>query len=191
VNPFDNLVLSRHLRISTTEFARRYLRADATLRRDESSGACVFLGDQGCTVHSARPLACRLYPLGREVTSDGEECYFHVTPHPQSAGSYGDDLTVADYLELQEAVPHIEAADRYLALFCRCVQALGAMPTTKSSDGESDSALLDPDAVIARYHAPLDPGALEPLRAMMMHIETIEALLPRQPEEIAHERQQS
>jgi len=47
------------------------------LRLDPETGTCVFLADGRCSVHDHRPLACRLYPLGRH-SNGGEEQFFEV-----------------------------------------------------------------------------------------------------------------
>ena len=74
----------------------------------------------GCTVHGARPLACRLYPLGRE--RQGETVRFihegHAFPCldgcPEVASLPG--LTVGDYLAGQGAGPFAEVRDAYLEM---------------------------------------------------------------------------
>jgi hypothetical protein len=38
-------------------------------------------------VHPDRPLACRVYPLARSVSPDGEESFGHLTPHPRPKAS--------------------------------------------------------------------------------------------------------
>ena len=61
----------------------------------------LFLGPQGCTVHPDRPLACRLYPLARWTSPEGEESFGHLEPHPQTAGLYGTSGTVDNFLTSQ------------------------------------------------------------------------------------------
>jgi Fe-S-cluster containining protein len=79
VNPFEALTLARYLGVSTTDFARHFLDADSTLKHRGNDGSCVFLSEKGCTVHPARPLACRLYPLGRTASSGGDERFFRIS----------------------------------------------------------------------------------------------------------------
>jgi Fe-S-cluster containining protein len=52
--------------MDAASFRASYAENDATLRHNDD-GACIFLGEAGCTVHSDRALVCRLFPLGREV----------------------------------------------------------------------------------------------------------------------------
>ncbi len=187
MNPFEALTLARHLGIRTTEFMQRFLDADSTLRHVGGEESCVFLGDKGCTVHPARPLACRLYPLGRCATSAGDERFFQISPHPQTEGIYGDGGTVGQYLEEQGADAFIAAADRYLELYCRCVAALGVTPDLPAHDRQRIGELLDADAVIAKYLPGKEDDTLAPTDAMSLHIRALEALLLK-PQRNTHEQ---
>jgi Fe-S-cluster containining protein len=101
VGAYEILRLARRLGITTTEFIERHTEAGGTVLRmqDENNRGCIFLNQQGCGVHSDRPLACRLYPLARWVDADGTESFGHLTPHPKTEGIYGTSATVADYLD--------------------------------------------------------------------------------------------
>jgi uncharacterized protein len=177
VNPFESLKLARHLRISTTEFTQRFLDADSTLKHKGNDGSCVFLSAKGCTVHPARPLACRLYPLGRSAGSDGDERFFPIAPHPQSAGVHGASGTVRQYLADQGAEEFIAAADRYLELFCRCISKLGTVSDRPFEAGPALSEYLDADITIAELWPGLDVRTLSAEDAMNLHIQAIETLL--------------
>jgi uncharacterized protein len=178
VNPYDVLVLARHLRMSTTDVGQRYLNGNSSLLR-RNDGACVFLGQEGCSVHSARPLACRLYPLGREVSSNGEEHFFRLDPHPLTAGVYGNAGTVEDFLAEQDTRGHVEAADRYLQLFRRSVQALGSAPNLGHAESAVAAGLLDADSMIKNHRADVDTASLDAAGSMSLHIEAIDSLLTR------------
>lgn len=132
VNPYEVAQLSRHLGISTTEFIAHHL--DGVFLRRRSDGTCEFLGPEGCTVHAARPLVCRLYPLGRHVNADGRVRFSHLTPHPESAGELGHNGTIDDFIAAQGAEPYIGAADRYLALLQKLYDAW------REEDGKKDNA---------------------------------------------------
>ena len=175
-NPFDVLVLARHLGLSSTEVRRRYLTADSFLARDENDG-CVFLGKNGCTVHPARPLVCRLYPLARVISTDGSEHFVRLEPHPLSDGVYGAAGTVDDFLEAQQARIHMEAADRYLRWFTLAVRRLGEAPNSGQSGQQSSEGLLDADAMIASHRPDLDPRTFDPVASMSMHLEAMDVLL--------------
>ena len=75
--------------------------------------ACYFFSARGCRIYQARPLACRLYPLGR-VFDHGRS--YIVQPElnvctglaPSPAG------TVAEYLTGQDVDMQIRMADRWI-----------------------------------------------------------------------------
>lgn len=80
----------------------------------------------GCSVHAARPLACRLYPLGREVR-DGRERFVHegrtfpcLDGCPEVAAA--PSLSVRDYLAGQDAAPVAAVRDAYLELAQDCAE---------------------------------------------------------------------
>jgi hypothetical protein len=110
-------------------------------------------------VHSARPLVCRVYPLGRHISGSGEEHFFHMEPHPATEGVYGEEGTVGDYLNSQGALPFMEAADRYLSVFHRYYQVLAELPKDELSIGSASEMsalagtslpeLLNPEKAVA------------------------------------------
>lgn len=68
-----------------------YKKDDGTRRvlRQQANGDCVFLGPQGCTLHSeARPLICRLYPFDfneqRIVPAPAKGCPLELLPAGQT-----------------------------------------------------------------------------------------------------------
>jgi uncharacterized protein len=189
LNPYEVFHAARHLGISTTAFAQQYL-ADGPMLRRTDAGACVFLGPRGCTIHPARPLVCRLYPLGRHLTVDGTETFSTLTPHPQSEGHYGGPGTVDDYLHSQGAQPFLAAVDRYIDLFRRLQQRLEAelgdddalrqeaRATGERQIAELPPGLLDPDPILLRYCGEHRlPFPTTPEQALELHIAAIEAWL--------------
>jgi uncharacterized protein len=125
VGPYEALRLSRRLGISTTEFFTRYTEAGGTvLQTREDDHGCVFLGPSGCTVHPDRPLACRIYPLARWVSPDGDESFGHLDPHPQTAGIYGTRGTVDAFLSSQGLPEYFVMGDRYGELYDRMVAVM-------------------------------------------------------------------
>jgi Fe-S-cluster containining protein len=75
--------------------------------------ACYFFSAKGCRIYQARPLACRLYPLGR-VFEHGRshivqpELNICTGLAPSPAG------TVADYLAGQDVEMQIRMADQWI-----------------------------------------------------------------------------
>jgi Fe-S-cluster containining protein len=183
VNPYEVLRIARHLGVTTTEvLANDSANDGATLRQNER-GDCVYFGERGCTVHPARPLACRLYPLGRYRAPDGTERFAEVVPHPESAGRSGLAGRVRDYLAAQGADAYIEWSDRYLALLRRMIATLAAQPdgaeAIADAEGEPQQGdWLDVDALVRQYcaeHGRSVPDDVDELAAL--HIEAVEAAL--------------
>lgn len=157
VNPYEVARLARRCGQTTTDFRKVSTRdGGGTLLAQRENGACVFLGPEGCTVHTDRPEVCRLYPLGRFRQTDGIEGFTRLERHPQSAGELGNSGTIADYLEVQGAGSFIKAADQYFSWLCEATRVLGSAPHQNQS-GVSDeetvltAELLDMDAAIRRH----------------------------------------
>ena len=185
--------LAQNRGICTTEFLSRYTAANGTTLKQQDDGACVFLTSQGCGVHSDRPLVCRLYPLGRQVTTKGEEWFSEAAPHPESEGEYSTDGTVDAFLSKQGAHPFIEAVDRYVELVGQMSHMLlkkTAHDATLQQDvqnmvgglaqtqDQQIPVVLDMDQVVGRYCA--DRGMSIPsdvTEKMNVHIQVIEEWL--------------
>jgi len=166
VGPYESLRLSRRLGITTTEFLSRFTEAGGTVlqTRDEDRG-CVFLGARGCTVHPDRPLACRLYPLARWTSPEGDESFGHLEPHPQTAGIYGTSGTVDDFLRSQGLPEYFAMADRYGELYDRMVAVMERLDPDEGLERRAErraeideleagtlaTAWFDVDATVATY----------------------------------------
>ena len=113
-NPYEITRMAANRGVGTAEFRARWTQdgEGIHLARTES-GACIFLGPEGCTVHPDRPLVCRLYPLGRQITASGGESFVHSKPHPLSQGTFHKRGTIAQFLAAQDVEAFIEAADDY------------------------------------------------------------------------------
>jgi uncharacterized protein len=166
IGPYEILRLARRLGMTTTEFIARHTEAGGTMlrMRDENNRACIFLNQQGCSVHPDRPLACRLYPLARWVDPDGHESFGHLTPHPKTAGVYGTSGTVGDYLDNQGVAPFFEMGNRYGAVYQRMVDRLESLdseeldrrPGRRGDVDETESGLaaspwIDIDKTVAEF----------------------------------------
>src|SRR5271169_1382542 len=126
INPYESARLARNLQQATTEFRAAWTKDGAgTALKQTETGACVFLGDKGCTVHPDRPLVCRLYPLGRHVLADGTESFSLTEGHPQSAGEFTNNSTIAEFLDSQGVAPFAKAADEYFQWLCAAQDFLG------------------------------------------------------------------
>lgn len=173
LTPYELLRLARNRGISTGDLIASGTDEGGTILRfavhDEDGIACVFLGPEGCTVHPDRPLACRLYPLGRYVAADGSETYAQLPGHPESAGIFGapDALAPADtvgaYVDSQGVQRYHHANAKYFDLFQRLVKLLTAAAQAQGDEEgasgdvtwtvEDAAGWMDADAVVARYCA--------------------------------------
>jgi uncharacterized protein len=157
VNPYELARLARQLSLSTTKFRTTYTRNGlGTLLNQTETGACVFLGPEGCTVHPDRPLVCRLYPLGRHVLQDGTERFSHIDAHPESAGEYTNSGTISEFLESQNTAAYLAAADEYFCWLSAAyerfdIDAAAEGTTTQTDDGDQLNDLFDMDVAIASH----------------------------------------
>jgi Fe-S-cluster containining protein len=166
LNPYEIARLAENRGISTTEFIDRYTTTGGTVLRFNQDGTCIFLDDRGCAVHPARPLVCRLYPLGRYVHFLGVETFSQLEPEDGCTGIVRETGAIEDYLEEQGALPFMHAADVYLDLLWRLLERLNEQelePTQSeiiletvravSDDeaGEHDLSRVDMDRAVADY----------------------------------------
>jgi Fe-S-cluster containining protein len=161
LNPYELARLARAQDLDAAAFRERYV-TDHVYLRQKADGACVFLGEQGCTVHADRPLVCRLYPLGRIVDGEGEK-FVELTPHPQTEGIYGSDGTIGEYLATQGADPFMQAADAYYQLFRWVARLSGDGGPDSVSDQSGILEALDLEAFVAREAARRNVDLPEPL----------------------------
>ena len=127
LNPWELARLAAATGLAPAEFAARYT-LDGGLRlafdapsRWRGLPACRLYGAEvGCTVHPARPLACRLFPLARERRGEAV-AWTHAGDVLPCLASCPEvralpALSVADYLAGQEVGPAVAAHDAYLEL---------------------------------------------------------------------------
>jgi Fe-S-cluster containining protein len=111
LSPYDVLRIARAASMSMRDVVARFtIRRGSILRFDRDG--CVFLRGAQCSIHQGRPLACRLYPLGIEGRP-GDERFVRLEPAPGSAGIYGEEQTVAEFLEGQEVEPYLSILAKY------------------------------------------------------------------------------
>ncbi|MHB8056104.1 MAG: YkgJ family cysteine cluster protein [Candidatus Aminicenantales bacterium] len=102
-SPAERSRLAAYLGIPDENFAEEYLEADSGELRLTRDGDCVFLGPDGCRVHPARPLVCRLFPLGLLRDEAGKEAFGIMPLHPDCLGLLSTDGTVGEDLKTQGA----------------------------------------------------------------------------------------
>jgi Fe-S-cluster containining protein len=115
LSPAELLAIARTSGIATDAVRTRYTERRGSLLRFRADGGCAALKGARCSIHPGRPLACRIYPLGLERTPDGDR-FIRLEPAEGSAGQYGVDGAVGDYLRNQGVDALLELAERYRPL---------------------------------------------------------------------------
>jgi Fe-S-cluster containining protein len=130
--------------------------------------ACHFWTGKGCRIYQSRPLACRLYPLGR-VYDQGKSHLVLPELNVCAGFSTRSSKTVADYLRGQDTAVHIIMADHWIA-FVNDMERLPLpdrpvtsvafhmlvySPDTPPSPEQSGTALTAEDAFLLRLKTAL------------------------------------
>jgi len=127
LNPWELMRLAQEKKITPRAFRDLYcdfggirLRFDGIDKWREKSACSQYIPDFGCSVHLGRPLACRLFPLGREIQSEEVHYMYQGIEFPCVDGCSEviglPYLKVSDYLNGQETEKFEKAQDEYLAL---------------------------------------------------------------------------
>lgn len=115
LTPYDVLRMRMRLGISAAEFLHQYTRhflarqshlPVVQLAMDPTSLYCRLVTNEGCSVYSDRPWACRMYPLD---LADQEGAYQPVVNRERCLGLRETTvLTVQEWLDDQEVEPYVE-----------------------------------------------------------------------------------
>jgi len=188
VDPYEIARLAGRFGQTTTEFRTSSTMDGAGVHlRQKENGACIFLGPEGCTVYSDRPLVCRVYPLGRHVDGEGKEHWIHVAPHPESLGEYSKEGTIGDYVAAQEIEPFTKATAAYTAWVGRAAAMIGSQQKEPEGDSKHDTSmkdayhLIDMDAAIAGY---CSSASIAPPTGIEARLELHLAILNRHLDEL-------
>lgn len=116
LNPWELASLAQARGLTSGEFRERFTDQGIRLR---FAGACSqYDSSRGCSAHPGRPLACRLYPLGREKRGSTVRYVHEGRQFPCLAGCPTvvelPRLSVGDYLAGQGVVPGEIAQDVYV-----------------------------------------------------------------------------
>jgi Fe-S-cluster containining protein len=125
LNPWELMRLSREKKMTTQIFRDLYcefggiqLRFDGAPDKTGQKACSQYDNTMGCSVHLGRPLACRLYPLGRQIQFDKATYMFEgeIFPCLQDCAEVLElpKLSVGEYLKSQAATPFEKAQNQYL-----------------------------------------------------------------------------
>lgn len=136
VTPWEIARLARATGLSAAQARDRLTIAGGTRLRTEGPddgrghAACSLLGAQGCSVHADRPLACRLFPLGRNL-AEGRAVY-HMPEQHRCADLCPEALAqprrrVGEWLQQQDVADGEAAHDAYGRLVCGLLAHAGQL----------------------------------------------------------------
>ncbi|MDD2370788.1 MAG: YkgJ family cysteine cluster protein [Firmicutes bacterium] len=116
LNPYDILMLSSELKLSTTEIVNKYIlfleeKGTGLFRpilKNARKGLCIFNVDNLCIIHLNRPLSCRLFPLAR---LNGE--YYIQNVKFCKGLKENSYIKLMDYLKVDSGLEYLEMADLY------------------------------------------------------------------------------
>jgi Fe-S-cluster containining protein len=125
LNPWELLRFSKEKNIPPREFRDLYcdfggiqLRFNGKQDNKGQKACSQYIDNVGCSVHLGRPLACRLYPLGRQIQFDKANYIYEGDKFPCLTDCSEvlelPKLSVGEYLKGQEAVQFEKAQDEYL-----------------------------------------------------------------------------
>lgn len=125
LNPWELKCLAREKGITPGEFRNLYcevggirLRFDGAVGWREKRACSQYVAGFGCSVHLGRPLACRLFPLGRQIQSEEVHYMYQGTEFPCLEGCPEVTglplLNVGEYLKGQKTERFEKAQDEYL-----------------------------------------------------------------------------
>lgn len=127
LNPWELFCLAKEKKITPQEFRDLYtefggikLRFDGELGWKSKPACSQYIEGFGCSVHLGRPLACRLFPLGRQIHSSEVQYIYQGAKFPCLDGCPEvielPQLSVGEYLNGQETEHYEKAQDAYLEL---------------------------------------------------------------------------
>lgn len=127
LNPWELRSLSKEKKITSRAFRDLYcefggirLRFNGKSDKKGQQACSQYVDSMGCSVHLGRPLACRLYPLGRQIQFDTAHYMYEGDKFPCLTDCAEvlelPKLSVGDYLKGQKATPFEKAQDEYLVI---------------------------------------------------------------------------
>ena len=125
LNPWELFHLAKEKKNTPGEFRDLYcdfggirLKFDGKVGWKEQQACSQYVDNFGCSVHLGRPLACRLYPLGRQIQSEEVHYMYQGDEFPclEPCSEVVDlaQLSVGEYLEGQMTDTFEKAQDSYL-----------------------------------------------------------------------------
>lgn len=115
LTPYDVLRMKKALKLDSSEFLEKHTLLPFTkeqkvpvvlLKMDPETRRCPFVTEQGCSIYTDRPWACRMYPLGLAEPDrpTAEDRAFHFLIHEEMCRGHGagTSLKVRDWIKCQD-----------------------------------------------------------------------------------------
>jgi Fe-S-cluster containining protein len=127
LNPWELFRIAKEKKITPRQFRDLYcdlggIRLEFNAKKDSrgKSACSQYVDGFGCSVHLGRPLACRLFPLGRQVQNN-EVHYIHQGETFPCLNGCAEVvnlplISVGDYLEGQQTEIHEKVQGDYLEI---------------------------------------------------------------------------
>lgn len=127
INPWELATLANTKGISVSEFIENYCECGGTKlifngsSSDRGEKACSqYIDNFGCSLHTGRPLVCRLYPIGRHLQNNQVNYIFEGREFPclRDCAEVTELplMTIGEYLDGQQTELFENAQDLYLEL---------------------------------------------------------------------------
>jgi hypothetical protein len=114
LTPFDILRMKKAVGLDSGEFLQKYTISPFTpeqkipvvlLKMDKENKQCLFVNEEGCSIYTSRPWACRMYPLGfaEPQNPNPEDQKFHFLMKEELCHGHGqaEVRTVRDWIDNQ------------------------------------------------------------------------------------------
>jgi Fe-S-cluster containining protein len=127
LNPWEIYYLAKGLQIPVSNFISKYcddfglrLKFNGIKNKKGYLSCNLYQENKGCSVHEYRPLACRLFPLGRKIQSEQSEYFYEKPKFPCFIRCPKvielPTLSVQDYLSQQKTFEFENVQDAYLEI---------------------------------------------------------------------------
>jgi Fe-S-cluster containining protein len=176
LNPYEIAVICRESKLSYEDLLD-------IVETDRANGfplvmlprdpACHFWTGRGCRIYKARPLACRLFPLGR-VFNEGQSHIVLPQLNVCSGLAASPGKTVSEYLREQDTSVFMQMADRWIE-FVNEIE-LHPLPDKPVTSIAFHMLVYSPDTPPAVGH--VDP-AVDLEGRFLMRLATARQQLPR------------
>lgn len=125
INPWELATIAKAKGLSTQDFVKEFcdwggikLKFEGAIGYKNQPSCSQYVEDFGCSVHEGRPLACRLYPLGRQIQNDKVQYIHEGENFPCLEGcpvvTELPSFTVEEYLQDQSTKRYESGQDNYL-----------------------------------------------------------------------------